>query len=145
MTADTNEIAALDSGAIAGWERTGVRFLAYRSARAGASPVCRYYLIPAVGNSHFYSGDPAECERVAQEFGGTWIHESAAVFHVPLPHPVTGACPAGTRPLWRFFNSRTTNHRYTPEVALRDAMRTDPAWTAEGYGPDKVIMCSPMQ
>jgi hypothetical protein len=143
ITADPGEVAALDSGAVAGWERTGVRFLAYDALRPGTNPVCRYYVTPAVGNSHFYSADPVECARVAEQFAGTWIHESAAVFHIALPHPVTGACPAGTRPLWRFFNPGLLNHRYTPEVTLRNEMRADPAWIAEGYGPDSVIMCSP--
>ncbi|MDH5285802.1 MAG: serine protease [Betaproteobacteria bacterium] len=143
ITADPGEVEALDSGAIAGWERTGVRFLAYDAPRPGASPVCRYYLTPAVGNSHFYSADPAECARVGERYAGTWIHESPAVFHIALPHPVSGACPAGTRALWRFFNPGLLNHRYTPEVTLRNEMRADPAWIGEGYGPDSVIMCAP--
>ena len=79
---------------------------------------------------------------MAEQFAGTWIHESPAVFHIALPHPVTGACPSGTRPLWRFFTPGLLNHRYTPEVTLRNQMRADPAWIAEGYGPDSVIMCS---
>ncbi|HEX4886079.1 MAG TPA: serine protease [Casimicrobiaceae bacterium] len=143
ITSDPNEINLLDTGTIAGWERTGVRFLAYNAPAPGASPVCRFYLTPAVGNSHFYSADPAECDRVKQKFGAAWVFESASVFYIPLPNATTGACPAGTRPLWRFFNARTLNHRYTPEVTLRQQMRTDPQWQAEGYGPDQVIMCSP--
>jgi hypothetical protein len=46
--------------------------------------------------------------------------------------------------VWRFFNQLTTNHRYTADHSIRDAMRADPAtWVPEGYGPDQVIMCSP--
>ena len=145
ITAEAREIDALDSGAISGWERTGVRFLAYDAPRAGTSPVCRYYLTPSVGNSHFYSADPAECARVGVQYAGIWIHESAAVFHIALPHPTSGACPSGTRPLWRFFNPSLLNHRYTPEVTLRDQMRASPAWIAEGYGTERVIMCSPTE
>jgi hypothetical protein len=72
-----------------------------------------------------------------------WTYESPAVFYIALPNAFTSACPAGTRPIWRFFNTRATNHRYTPEVTIRDDLRSDPGWIAEGYGPDAVIMCSP--
>jgi hypothetical protein len=66
------------------------------------------------------------------------------VFYIFLPDPTTGACPAATQPVWRFFNQLTTNHRYTAEVDERDTMRSDPAtWIPEGYGPDAVIMCAP--
>ena len=32
-------------------------------APAGASPVCRFYVLPAVGDSHFYSADPRNARR----------------------------------------------------------------------------------
>ena len=48
-------------------------------------------------------------------------------FYIFLPNPVTGACPVGTQSIWRFFNTRTTNHRYTPEVFEHDNMAFDPA------------------
>lgn len=142
ITADANEINMLDTGALRGWVRTGARMLAYSSATSVANPVCRFYLKPEVGDSHFYSADPGECERVRQRFGQTWTYESPSVFRIALPDTTTGACPASTRPVWRFFNQRTTNHRYTTEVTVRDRLRDDPAWIAEGYGPDAVIMCS---
>ena len=142
MTADANEINLLDIGQLRGWERTGVRFLAYTSQQPGTNPVCRYYLSPPLPDSHFYSADPAECERVRRNFPD-WTYESPAVFYIHLPDTRTGACPAGTRPIWRFFNTTRTNHRYTPEVTIRDELRSTPGWIAEGYGPDAVIMCSP--
>ena len=143
ITTDANEINLLDTGVLRGWERTGVRFLAYNQPAPGANPVCRFYLRPAVGDSHFYSGDPNECAATLARFGDSWIYESPAVFHIALPNPVTGACPGGTRPVWRFFNTVTTNHRYVTEVTIRDDLRIDPRWVAEGYGPEAVIMCSP--
>ncbi len=137
------EIDALDTGTIPGWVRTGLRLLAYADPASGASPVCRFYLRPGYGDSHFFSGDPAECAATAQRFGFAWIYESPNVFYIPMPNPVTGACPADTQPVWRFFNAVTTNHRYTTEKVLRDQMRADPTWIPEGYGPDAVIMCAP--
>lgn len=142
MTADATEINLLDTGQLRGWERTGVRFLAYRSQRPGTNPVCRFYRAPPQPDTHFYAADPAECGRVRQRFPD-WTYEGPAVFYIFLPDAFTSACPAGTRPIWRFFNTLRTNHRYTPEVTTRDDLRSQSGWIAEGYGPDAVIMCSP--
>ena len=142
ITTDANEINLLDTGVFRGWVRTGIRFLAYNTPFPGTNPVCRFYLRPGVGDSHFYSGDANECAQTLTRFGDSWIYESASVFYIALPNPVTGACPAGTVPVWRFFNPSRTNHRYTPEVTIRDQLRNDPRWIAEGYGPDAVIMCA---
>lgn len=146
ITSNPAEIADLDAGVHPGWVRTGLRFLAYSDpalAPAGATPVCRFYLLPAVGDSHFYSGDPAECAATAAKFGNAWTMESSAVFWIVLPDKTTGACPAGLRPVYRFFHAAVTNHRYTAEVDIRDDIATTPGWVAEGYGPNAVIMCSP--
>jgi hypothetical protein len=143
ITTDSNEINVLDTGALAGWERTGLRFLAYNAPAPGTRPVCRFHLTPAAGSSHFYSGDPAECEAVKARFGAAWILESANVFHIALPDPATGACPADTQPVWRFLNATDPNHRYTTDVQVRDRLRSDPRWIGEGYGADQVIMCAP--
>jgi lysyl endopeptidase len=147
LTLSPAEINDLDTGVHGGWERTGLRFLAWQTAAPGTNPVCRFYRTPGFGNSHFYSASPAECQSVIdqpQNYPG-WTYESGAVFHIALPHPVTGACVGGTQPIWRFFNQRTTNHRYTSDQSVRDEMRADPAtWLPEGYGPDSVIMCAPV-
>ena len=84
-----------------------------------------------------------ECAETAARFGAAWIYESPNVFYIQLPDQVTGACPAATRPVWRFLNTYNTNHRYTAEVLVRDDLRLTPGWLAEGYGPDAVIMCAP--
>ena len=142
------EINNLDTGATRGWERTGLAFLAYSDpaqAPAGTTPVCRFYMRPEVGDSHFYSASPQECAETAAKFGAAWIYESPNVFYIQLPNQVSGACPAGTRPVWRFLNTFNTNHRYTAEVLLRDVLRITPGWMAEGYGPEAVIMCAPEQ
>lgn len=147
VTISREEIDGLDRGVHPGWVRTGLRFLAYDVPAAGTSPVCRFYRTPGFGDSHFYSASVSECNAVIenpQKFPG-WTHESASVFYIALPDPITGACAAGTRPIWRFYNQRTVNHRYTAEQAVRDEMRDDPVtWAGEGYGPDRVIMCAPV-
>ena len=146
MTASPVEINVLDTGTLPGWERTGLRFLAYDAPVAGANPVCRFYRTPGYGDSHFYSASPAECAAIVDnpKYPG-WEEESPDVFYIALPNTATGACPSGDVPVWRFFNQLTTNHRYTTDHAIRDQMRADPStWIREGYGPDQVIMCAPI-
>ena len=147
MTTSPSEINDLDTAVHPGWERTGLRFLAYQTQAPGASPVCRFYRSPGFGDSHFYSASASECQTVTmnpKSYPG-WTFESANVFYIALPDPASGACPDGTQPVWRFFNQRTTNHRYTTDHATRDDMRADPAtWVPEGYGPDSVTMCAPV-
>ena len=55
---------------------------------------------------------------------------------------MTGACPAGTTPVYRVWNNRAdSNHRYLTSRDLRDQM-VYRGYIAEGYGPDAVIMCA---
>ena len=59
-----------------------------------------------------------------------------------LTDAASGACPAGTFPVYRLFNGRQhANHRYVTSLALRDSM-VAAGWIAEGYGPAQVAMCS---
>ena len=104
--------------------------------------MCRFYIPPAYGDSHFYSASPAECADVRARFP-EFTYEASDVFHVGLPDFATGACAAGTVPVYRVWNNRAdTNHRYTTSAAVRQQMQAA-GWIAEGYGPDQVIMCAP--
>jgi hypothetical protein len=121
--------------------------MAYDAPAAGASPVCRYYRLPGFGDSHFYSASVSECAAVTanpQQFPG-WALETSNAFYIALPDATTGACAAGTVPVWRFYNQLTINHRYTTDQLVRDDLRSKPGtWEPEGYGPDSVIMCAPV-
>lgn len=164
ITAYQPEIDGLDNGAHPGWVRTGLTFLAYSDptvAPAGVSPVCRFYVLPQFGDSHFYSADPAECAATAIKFASSWILESPALFYIQLPDKTTGACPVNTRPVYRFLNQvNQIHHRYTAEVDARgclyygsspypdkplDCSPFTGTWLEEGYGtpPDATVMCSP--
>jgi hypothetical protein len=73
--------------------------------------------------------------------------EHEAAFYVALPDRVTGECPADGHPGWylapvyRLWNGRPdSNHRYTRDPAIRDAMRRR-GYVSEGYGPEGVAMC----
>ena len=135
------DIAALDSGQFKGWARTGLAFKAYLGPAPGTNPVCRYYLPPANGDSHFYSASPQECAEVGAKFP-SFVFEAADVMYVALPDLATGACPPGLIPVYRLWNARAdSNHRYTADPAVKAAMVAK-GYVAEGYGPDATIMCA---
>jgi len=140
ITAMDSEIDALDAGRFAGWYRTGSSLDVYVPGSAHGSPVCRFYLPPQYGDSHFYSASPAECAQVAQKFPG-FAYESTEVFRAVTPDLATGACPQNMVPVYRLWNNRIdSNHRYTSDRRTRDEMVAK-GYVAEGYGPDPVIMC----
>mgnify|MGYP003694604651 CR=1 FL=1 len=113
------DIDALDSGRFAGWARTGLTFKAYPKATLGASPVCRFYTPPALGDSHFYSASPVECAQTQAKFP-LLVEESSNVMYVGLPDTTSGTCPVGVIPVYRVWDGRSdSNHRYTTDAAIR--------------------------
>ena len=150
ISVDPLEITALDKGTFTGWQRTGFGFRAWTQFAIGLPgisdriPICRFYLPPGEGDSHFFSADPAECARVQAENPGFDLESTAAMYLKPPSH-VTGECAeANTQPVYRIWNRRPgdTNHRYTTSAAVRDQM-VAAGGKAEGYGPDAVAMCAP--
>lgn len=142
LTHVAGEIALLDAGTTTrGWVRTGQSFNVWTSAQPGSSPVCRYYIPPGKGDSHFYGRGAAECDATGAA-NPTFVNEDPQFFHVMLP--AAGVCPAGTRNVYRTFSGRLdANHRYTVDPAIRDQM-VGRGWVAEGDGPDLVVMCAPL-
>lgn len=136
------EIALLDAGVqIKGWTRTAQSFNVYAAAGAGTSPVCRFYIPPDKGDSHFYGRGTAECDATAQK-NPSFVNEESQFFHVALPE--AGVCPAGAVPIYRVFSNRPdANHRYMVDRTVRDLMVSEQKWLAEGDGPDLVVMCVP--
>src|SRR5581483_9948999 len=55
VSAAPSDINALDAGVLTGWRRTGTSFGAYTAAAPGRAAVCRFYIPPALGDSHFIS------------------------------------------------------------------------------------------
>jgi len=142
ITIGADEIAALDAGVFGGWARTGLSFKAHGSAQPGFASICRFYLPPGYGDTHFYSASPAECAVVHQQ-NPAFVLESTAVMYLATPDPLSGACPAGTDPVYRVWNRRAdTNHRYTSSRTVRDTMVAQ-GYVAEGSGPDIVTFCAP--
>ena len=137
MTWNPDEIAKLTASS--DWRRTPYEFRAFRNAQASTSAVCRWYLPPGYGDSHFFGRDAVECNKVAHDFPA-FILEDPAYMHVQLP--VNGVCPAGTVPVYRLFDNRPdANHRYTTELTVRNEM-VGKGWVSEGDGPLGVAICA---
>jgi Repeat of unknown function (DUF5648) len=148
ITAAPAEIAALDAGPPDGWVRTGASFPVYdvpaagQSPVPGRSPVCRFYLPPPFGDSHYYSASPDECAAVKAKYPG-FVYESPSVFYIVLPDTLAGVCPPGTAVVYRLWNQRAdTNHRYTTSPVLVQQMLAR-GYVLEGYGLTSASMCAP--
>lgn len=138
LTADADEIAGIDAGAVKGWNRTGGEFTVYTDPGPDRLPVCRFFgLLGSGKSSHFYTADPAECEAVKHL--PPWQYEKIA-YYVGVPSG--GACAAGTTPVYRsFFSDQISdvNHRFTVDLTLAARMPARFGWVAEG-----IVMCVPL-
>ncbi len=147
MSADPAEIAFVDSALGGIFQRTGELFYAWIDpllAPVGAVPVCRFYgSATALIDSHYYTANATECQFILSHYPGIWTLERAAAFYVLLPD-ASGSCPAGTLPVYRFFNNRQdANQRHTIDLSVRRAM-LNRAWVPQGVPPDQVIFCTPI-
>jgi hypothetical protein len=142
ISVSAQEISDLENGVHEGWARTGHAFHAYTTAQVGTSPVCRYYIPPGYGDSHFFSAAPDECAIALVMF--PWLFkESDAAFYIALPDTTTGACASNEIPVYRVWNGRAdSNHRYTTSETVKWSMVAN-GYIAEGYGPNQVDMCAP--
>ena len=143
-TADPLEQAAVDAGLAGRFQRTGVAFSA-----GGDTNLCRFYGSVTPGpNSHFFTADAGECAflRSLQRTPTPadvkqWNYEGTG-FKVVAP--VAGACPTDATPIYRAYNNgwqrgMDSNHRFTPDRQLLDALVRDSGWVYEG-----VAFCAPV-
>jgi Repeat of unknown function (DUF5648) len=151
------DIDALDSGRFSGWSRTGYSFEGFPTMAAGgatASPVCRFYIPPQHGDSHFFSASVDECALVLAKIGvdpnySGYFYETANEFYIALPDTASGACPPAVltpapnpQGVFRLWNNRAdSNHRYTTDANVRAQMIAH-GYISEGYGPLGVTMCT---
>jgi hypothetical protein len=150
VSASEPDIDAIESGRIKNWQATGysmavftVPMPKYCCSMYGqvAVPVCRFYIPPAQGDSHFFSAIAQECTEVAAKFP-SFVLESAAAFFVVLPDKDTGACPWPFQPVYRLWNQRAdTNHRYIVNDLARRMEMIEQGWLPEGFGPAGVAWC----
>lgn len=149
VTTLAGEIAALDSGVLSGWIRTGQKLSgvfvvdpSIGATQAPVTPVCRFYGLPSAGlNTHFFSASPDECAAVAANWPDRWQLETSTALYVYQARATDGGCPDATWPVYRLYNNRPdVNHRYTTSLVIRQQM-IDQGWIAEGYGGTSVAMC----
>jgi uncharacterized membrane protein len=127
------------------WSRTGFAFNGYvnATAPAGSVAICRFFNSSfAPKSSHFYAPHGLGCEATLSTFPD-WQLEDDKLFNAMLPD-ATGACPAGTLPVYRLYNNGmggAPNHRFVTSLAERQKM-VDKGYTPEGNGIG-VGMCAP--
>jgi len=141
------DIDALDSGRIAGWTRTGLSFAVWPGNNGFFNAVCRFYIPPQHGDSHFFSAITSECASVLAHVANDpnysgYILETPSAFYLAAPFD-DGTCAYEWIPVYRLWNNRAdSNHRYTTDPAVKAQMIAR-GYIAEGVGPDGVAMCSP--
>jgi len=141
------EIALLDAKTppFQDWSRTGFTFKAYANATApaGSNAICRFFNDHfAPKSSHFYAGHGFGCEDTLRIFPD-WGLEDDELFNMMVPD-ASGACPAGTTPVYRLYNQGmggAPNHRFVTSLAERQKM-VDLNYVPEGNGLG-VGMCAP--
>jgi hypothetical protein len=136
VTADSNEVAVLDTQTIPGWFRTGDAFKVYVPDASVGVPACRFFGRPGIGpNSHFFTILPNECADVLAN--PLWIFEGL-VFRVDAPD-VAGECAPDRVPVVRMYNNGKggqASHRYLTSHSEIAAMLLE-GWIVEG-----TVFCS---
>ena len=154
ITASAPDIDAIESGRTQGWVPTSTPFAVFGGKLHFRNPsdewfpdaVCRFYIPPNQGDSHFYSASADEC-AIARELFPEFVLETSTAFYVRLPDLATGECPTlpgghfPLRAVFRLWNQRfDSNHRYTTNPILRNYM-VQQGYVSEGYGPFGVAFC----
>lgn len=138
VTANSQEIDALDSGTVGGWLRTGQRFRVDDAPAPGLVPVCRFYTSAYGGKAtHFFTASASECDGL--KAASDWVYEGVA-FYARLPD-AAGSCGAGTVAIHRLYNGGqggAPNHAYT----AYDETQKVPAQS--GWVPEGVAFCAPL-
>lgn len=148
-TASAAEAAALRATPASGEVDTGKTFLAYPSTGypESARPVCRFYGSASIGpNSHFYTADPGECDKLKQLQQTTpasekrWNFEEVAF---AMRAPTGETCPTDAPiAVYRVYNKgfergKDSNHRLITDPVLYQSM------ISQGWAGEKVVMCAP--
>jgi len=147
ITADEFEQAAVDSRLFAGWDPVASNaswyppndaelFGFWREPDADLVPVCRFFSASfAPKSSHFYTADPAECEKV--KANPDWLFEGIVGFAAPIG--LYERCPRGV-PLYRLYNAGkggAPSHRYTVSRNIKEVM------AMRGWQSEETLGCVP--
>lgn len=139
MTTNAAELQALEASG--DFVRTGQRFKVYQvnGSDGRGFPVYRFVSSPDSRlDAHFFTVSYREYLVLLRT--PEWLLEGQP-FEAGFPDSLTGECP-GLYPVYRLFNPRNGDHRWTIDPALR-AFLIEQGWIAEGFGDLGVAMCSP--
>ena len=142
VAAGQGEIDGILSGAAGpGWHLTRESFKVWPTMPPDtfvtASPVCRFYGVPAGGpNSHFFTASADECAIVKRN--GGWFYEGVGFYILPVGNP--RVCPPGYLSVNRAYNNgaprNDSNHRFTTSDSSIREMEGK-GWAVEG-----TVMCA---
>lgn len=136
ITAFPDEAAALDAGVPPGWTRTGYTFHSWKSGTGPGNEACRFFGTPGRGpNSHFYTINHAECDKV--KTNPDWTFEAFAFRAI---EPLASGCAAEYAAVTRLYNNGIggqANHRYLTDPAAIDAT------VARGWSIEGPVFCVP--
>jgi predicted dienelactone hydrolase len=131
MTGLPNEIAVLDTLSPE-FQRTGIRFAAFRADSSVGTPLCRIYANDGARlSTHFYSLSEADCAWIKAQ---PWANdEGIAMRASPLTFDAKGSTCAlpDTEKIVRLYNFNTINHRYLPLSVVERSVFTA-EWAIEG-------------
>jgi len=99
------------------WTYEGPAFhVAATASDPALKPVYRFWS----GRSHFYTINEAEKDGLVQNWSSFWTYEGIAFYAYP-----EGQQPAGTKPVYRFWNISNDAHFYTMSEAEREGLIRD--------------------
>jgi len=110
------------------WTYEGTAFCAFQTDIVpGTSPVYRFWSERL--ESHFYTIDETERDKLIKDYGATWIYEGAAFYAY-----AQGDQPKDTCPVYRFWSDALGGHFYTINETERDKLlqKYPKTWTYEG-------------
>ena len=137
LSVDATEASTLQ--ATAGFVRTGQSFKVYTLNGSDGRGFPVYRFVSAALNAHFFTASYREYLVLLRT--PEWQFELQP-FEAGFPDTLTGECPDGLYRVYRLFDPRTGDHRWTIDAGLRAAL-LEQGWIAEGYGDLGVAMCSP--
>lgn len=109
------------------WTFQGVAYYVYsRASDPNLMPVYRFWSNRY--QSHFYTINKEEKDRIVAQYSSTWEYENVAFYAYPQ-----GRQPAGTIPVYRFWSNTRSCHSYTTDEAEKNRRTSMPqAWSFEG-------------
>ncbi len=98
------------------WAFEGIAYYVYASgAQPGVAPVYRFWA--GTTTTHFYTSSEEEKTKLIDLHSDTWMFEGVAFYAYP-----SGAEPAGTSAVFRFWSSTLAGHFFTISPTERDKL-----------------------